>query len=382
MKKQITVVEEDVPLGVGPVNYGPSTKVPVDIATDPLLIQNNFLTDAVTEKRADRLKVGFTYDLKDDYLALGFNAVDVAEFDSLETIEGIEGALQRLGYEVERIGNVKSLTEKLLEGKRWDLVFNIAEGVAGIGREAQVPAVLEAYNIPYVFSDPMVLSLTLHKGMAKRIVRDGGVRTPQFHIVYCAKDIKDVAIPFPLFVKPLSEGTGKGIDSKSVINNDVELKGVCTRMLKQFKQPVLVEKFLPGREFTVGIVGSGRNAKVTGVMEVVFLPHSEGEVYGLENKKNYLELMKYSVPEKKSYDKCVKVALKAWNLLECRDGGRIDLRNNEEGEPEFIEVNPLAGLNPIDSDLPILSRLNGMSYDELMKQIMDAAVTRVFGRKK
>ncbi len=375
MKKQVVSVEEDVPLGVGPVNYGPS-------ALDPLLIQNNFLADVVAEKKSDRLKVGFTYDLKNDYLALGFSAVDVAEFDSLETVEGIEGVLQRLGYEVERIGNVKALTEKLLEGKRWDIVFNIAEGVAGIGREAQVPAVLEAYNIPYVFSDPMVLSLTLHKGMAKRIVRDGGVRTPQFHVVYSVKDIKDVAIPFPLFAKPLLEGTGKGIDGKSVINNGVELRSVCTKMLKQFKQPVLVEKFLPGREFTVGIVGSGRNAKVTGVMEVVFLPHSEGEVYGLENKKNYLEFMKYSVPEKKIYDKCAKIALKAWNLLECRDGGRIDLRNNEDGEPEFIEVNPLAGLNPIDSDLPILSRLNGMSYDELMKLIMDAAVIRVFGRKK
>lgn len=383
MKKQITLVEEDVPLGAGPLSYGLLNRVPGETSTpDPLLIQNNFLTYAATEKKVERLKVGFTYDLKDDYLAQGFSAVDVAEFDPVETIEGIEGALTRLGYDVERIGNVKSLSEKLLLGRRWDMVFNIAEGVSGIGREAQVPAILEAYNIPYVFSDPMVLSLTLHKGMAKRIVRDGGVSTPQFHIVYCPSDIKDVSIPFPLFAKPLSEGTGKGIDSKSVLYNKKDLRDVCLRMLKQFNQPVLVEKFLPGREFTVGITGTGKNAKVTGVMEMVFLPDSQGEIYGLENKKNYLELMKYVVPEKKMYNKCAKIALKAWNLLECRDGGRIDVRNNEFGEPEFIEVNPLAGLNPVDSDLPILSRMNGLDYDSLIKQIMDSATKRIFNGKE
>ncbi|HRZ78566.1 MAG TPA: D-alanine--D-alanine ligase [bacterium] len=328
------------------------------------------------------MKVGFTYDFKDDYLAMGFSLVEVAEFDTIETIEGIEDSLKKIGYEVDRIGNVKALVKRLAAGDRWDLVFNIAEGVSGIGREAQIPAILDAYDIPYVFSDPMVLSLTLHKGMAKRIVRDAGVKTPEFNIVYAESDIDVTAIPFPLFAKPLSEGTGKGIGAMSVINSKDDLKKACLHLLNEYKQPVLVEKFLPGREFTVGITGTGRNAKVVGVIEINFLPQAESVAYGLVNKKNYEKLMKYTVPEKETYDRCCEVALEAWRILECRDGGRIDLRNNESGEPEFIEVNPLAGLNPIDSDLPILSRMNGLDYDSLIRQIMDSAIKRVFDGKK
>jgi D-alanine-D-alanine ligase len=328
------------------------------------------------------MKIGFTYDLKDDYLKMGFSAVESAEFDTVETIEGIENSLKKQGYSVDRIGSVKSLIQRLAAGEKWDIVFNIAEGVSGIGREAQVPAILDVYNIPYVFSDPMVLSLTLHKGMAKRIVRDAGIRTPQFHIVYSADDIKDVDIPYPLFAKPLSEGTGKGIGALSMINNSDDLEKACLQMLKDHDQPVLVEKFLPGREFTVGITGTGSDAKVVGMMEINFLAEAESVAYGLVNKKNYEKLMKYTLPEKEMYEKCEKTALAAWRVLECRDGGRIDLRNNESGEPEFIEVNPLAGLNPIDSDLPILSRMNGLDYDGLIKLIMDSAIKRIFNGKK
>jgi D-alanine-D-alanine ligase len=323
------------------------------------------------------MKIGFTYDLRDDYIKKGFSDVEAAEFDTVETVEGIEASLQKLGHEVERIGNAENLIKELVNGKRWDMVFNIAEGVSGIGREAQVPAILDLYNIPYVFSDPMILSLTLHKGMTKRVVRDGGVLTPDFHIVYSEDDIETVSLNFPLFVKPVSEGTGKGIGKMSKVENEYQLRDVCVYLLKEFGQPVLVERYLPGREFTVGITGTGKNAEVTGVMEVNFLPDCESEAYGLVNKKNYEEMMKYTVPEKEIYEKCEETALKAWRLLECRDGGRVDLRNNSLGEPEFIEVNPLAGLNPIDSDLPILSRLNGLDYDGLIKKIMDSAVKRL-----
>ncbi len=328
------------------------------------------------------MKIGFTYDLKDDYLKMGFSAVEVAEFDTVETIEGIENSLKKLGYSVDRIGSVKSLIQRLAAGEKWDVVFNIAEGVSGIGREAAVPAILDVYNIPYVFSDPMVLSLTLHKGMAKRIVRDAGIKTPQFHIVYSVDDIKNVNIPYPLFAKPLSEGTGKGIGALSMISSSDDLEKACLQMLKEYNQPVLVEKFLPGREFTVGITGTGSDAKVVGMMEINFLAEAESAAYGLVNKKNYEKLMKYTLPEKDIYDKCAETALAAWRVLECRDGGRIDLRNNESEEPEFIEVNPLAGLNPIDSDLPILSRMNGLDYDGLIKQIMDSAIKRIFNGKK
>ena len=328
------------------------------------------------------MKIGFTYDLRDDYIKKGFSAVEVAEFDTVETIEGIEKALRKLGHEVERIGDAENLVKELVNGKRWDIVFNIAEGVSGIGREAQVPAILDLYNIPYVFSDPMVLSLTLHKGMAKRIVRDGGVLTPDFHIIYGEDDIEEVKLSYPLFVKPVSEGTGKGIGRMSKVSDEYELRDTCVYLLKEFGQPVLVEKYLPGREFTVGITGTGKNAAVTGVIEINFLPESESEAYGIVNKKNYEKMMKYTVPEKEIYEKCADAALRVWRLLECRDGGRVDLRNNASGEPEFIEVNPLAGLNPVDSDLPILSRLNGLDYDGLIKRIMDSAMKRLGNDKK
>ncbi|HDT12036.1 MAG TPA: D-alanine--D-alanine ligase [Candidatus Marinimicrobia bacterium] len=328
------------------------------------------------------MNIGFTYDLKDDYLKQGYSEVDVAEFDSIETIDGIENTLQNQGYTVDRIGSIKSLILRLCRGDSWDLVFNIAEGIHGIGREAQIPAVLDAYNIPYVFSDPLVFSVTLHKGMAKRIVRDGGVRTPAFYIVRSIEDVNGVNLKYPLFVKPLSEGTGKGISSNSVIHSLNELAVICKQLLIQYDQPVLVERYLPGREFTVGITGTGKHGRVVGVMEICFKPEASSEVYGLYNKKNYRKFIEYTVPEKEMVEKCSLVALQAWRLLECRDGGRIDLRNNEDDEPEFIEVNPLAGLHPIESDLPILARLNGTSYDELISQIMESALTRIKGKNQ
>jgi len=284
--------------------------------------------------------------------------------------------LLKKGFKTERIGHIKNLTQMLVQGKRWDFVFNICEGVSGIGREAQVPALLDAWNIPYVFSDPMVLSLTLHKAMAKRVVRDAGIPTPHFAVAYSLSDLKDIHLPFPLFVKPLAEGTGKGINQHSVIKNQDELSKSCKNILQSFHQPALIETFLPGREFTVGIVGTGNEAKSVGVMEIQLTQQAEKDVYSYENKSDYYDRVKYFVPEAEMVKKCEEVALKAWQVLECRDGGRIDLRCNEEGIPNFIEVNPLAGLNPIDSDLPILCRLNGISYDELLEMIINSALKR------
>ena len=156
------------------------------------------------------MRIGITYDLRDDYLAMGYGLEETAEFDRADTIEAIEGALRQLRHRPERIGNIRELARRLVAGERWDLVFNIAEGVKGMGREAQVPALLEAYEIPYTFSDTLVNALTLHKGMAKRVVRDAGVPTAPFAIVEEPADIRDVGLPFPLFAKPAGEGTGKG----------------------------------------------------------------------------------------------------------------------------------------------------------------------------
>lgn len=320
------------------------------------------------------MKIGLTYDLKEDYLRLGYSKEDVAEFDTEETISGIENSLKELDYKIERIGRFHELNKKVVSGKRWDMVFNICEGMHGISREAQVPALLEAYGIPYVFSDPLVLTVTLHKGVAKRIARDSGVPTAEFHIVESLNDIKNIKFAFPMFAKPVAEGTGKGISQLSKIENSEQLAAICKLLLEKYRHPVLVEKYLPGREFTVGIVGSGKSSKVLGMMEVNFKRGCN--IYSFESKDNYQEMVEYSGVEKEIYDQCAEVSLAAWKALGCRDGGRVDIRFDENNVANFIEVNPLAGLNQIHSDLPILCRLNGISYTELIKMIIESAAER------
>lgn len=196
------------------------------------------------------ITVGLTYDLRDDYLRDGYSLEETAEFDKPDTIEAIEAVILKNDLATDRIGHVRALTHRLAAGDRWDLVFNIAEGLYGFGREAQVPALLDAYQIPYTFSDALGQALTLHKGMTKHVVRDLGIPTPDFAVVACEEDIASVRLPYPLFAKPVAEGTGKGITAVSKIDHPVDLKTVCLRLMETFRQPVLVETYLPGREFT------------------------------------------------------------------------------------------------------------------------------------
>jgi len=322
--------------------------------------------------------VGMTYDLRNDYLREGYTEEETAEFDQPATIEAIEETLQSLGYRTDRIGHVRALARRLVAGERWDLVFNIAEGLRGFGRESQVPCLLDAYGIPYVFSDPLVLALTLHKAMAKRVVRDLGIPTPDFAVVHDVPDIAGVSLPYPLFVKPVSEGTGKGIDAKSIVRDTAELDRRCRFLLETFSQPVLVETYLPGREFTVGIVGTGRRARVIGVMEVLLRESAEKGVYSLQNKEYCEEHVDYRLVAGEEAERVSSVALAAWRGLECRDGGRLDIRADASGALHFLEVNPLAGLHPTHSDLPILATLAGVSYRELIGLIMASAEERVF----
>ncbi|GAB4349584.1 MAG: D-alanine--D-alanine ligase [Candidatus Abyssubacteria bacterium] len=322
------------------------------------------------------MRIGITYDLRQDYLDQGFGEEETAEFDRLDTIEAIERALQNLGHKTDRVGNVWNLARRLVNGDRWDMVFNIAEGLRGFGREAQVPALLEAYDIPYTFSDPMVLSLTLHKAMAKRVVRDIGVPTPDFAVVECMEDAERVNLPFPVFAKPVAEGTGKGITSESKIDDRDQLLAVCTRLLEQFRQPVLIETFLPGREFTVGIVGRGRESVALGVIEVVLRKQAEPSAYSYQNKKDWEARVEYHLVESHIADKAAEVALAAWRGLGCRDGGRVDVRADAAGLPHFLEVNPLAGLNPDHSDLCFIAYKVGMTYDELIGTILTSAIRR------
>jgi len=323
------------------------------------------------------MKIGITYDLQSDYLKEGFTKEEAAEFDKEDTIDAIENTLKEIGFETIRIGNVKELTRRLAHGDSWDLVFNICEGMYGVGREAQVPALLDAWKIPYVFSGPLTLALTLDKATTKRVIRDAGVPTAPFFVVEKNEDVDKVNIQYPLFAKPVAEGTGKGIYAGSVINNIEQLRERCNLLLSKFNQPVLVEKYLSGREFTVGIVGSGANAKVVGAMEIILNNKAEQGVYSFHNKDNYLELVDYHLATGKIAEECEKVALDSWRILNCIDGGRVDVRYDDNNVCNFIEVNPLAGMHPVHSDLPILSRLNGINYNQLFQMIMNSAIERL-----
>ena len=323
------------------------------------------------------MKIGMTYDLRDDYLAEGYGQEETAEFDHPVTIAAIEGALAELGYETDRIGHIRALAKRLVAGDRWDLVFNIAEGLKGFGREAQVPALLDAYDIPYTFSDPLVLTLTLHKGMTKRVIRDLGIPTPDFAVIESPREIGGVNLPFPLFAKPVAEGTGKGVTAASKIMDRTELERVCLALLDAFRQPVLVETYLPGREFTVGIIGTGAESFAPGVMEVHFTEKAEEGSYSYLNKEDWHGRVEYRLAEDETARQAARTALAAWRGLGCRDGGRIDLRADVAGTPHFIEVNPLAGIRPEHSDLPILCDLAGMPYRELIAGIMASALKRL-----
>lgn len=321
--------------------------------------------------------IGMTYDLRSEYLARGMTLDQVAEFDSEETIQAIEGELARQGHEVDRIGSAHSLVERLAAGDRWDLGFNIAEGLHGSGREALVPALLDAYCIPYVFSDPLVLAVTLDKAVAKRVVRDLGVPTPDFAVVREPGDVASVRLGYPLFAKPVAEGTGKGVTAASRVTAPDELDRVCRELLLRYGQPVLVEEYLPGREFTVGIVGTGSEARALAVLEVHLLHQADAGVYTQRNKEECESLVEYRLAHDAQAEEARSVALEAWRGLDCRDGGRVDVRLDARGRAGFIEVNPLAGLHPTHSDLPILAGLAGISFRELLADIMASALSRI-----
>jgi len=319
------------------------------------------------------MKVGLTYDLRSWYTDRGYSMDETAEFDKQETVDALDNALKLMGHETELVGNAFQVIEALAAGKKWDMVFNIAEGLYGDGRESVIPAILDQYRIPYVFSGPVIMGLSLNKHLAKLVVAASGVPVSPGFLISELKDLEKCNLAYPLFVKPVSEGTGKGITARSLVQTPAELEKMVIWILSEFRQPALVEEYLPGREFTVGIVGYGDEAIAIGGMEVIT---SDNLPYSLEVKENYQDYCKYKSLDADIIDECKSVALGAWKALDAVDAGRVDLKADRNGNICFIEANPLAGLNPVHSDLPMLARMYGIEYQTLLEMIMNAAIRR------
>lgn len=327
-----------------------------------------------------KLKIGFTYDAKADYkLQTGDSPDKYAEFDSEETLSQIEGALKSSGHKIERIGNVKSLLQKISQGKKWDLVFNIAEGLKGRNRESQVPVILELFGIPYSGSDALTMGLTLDKAIAKIIVSHHGVLTPKFlEIENVPINLdKNFKLKFPVIVKPSEEGTSKGLSSESICRSFGEVEKITQRLIKKYEQPALIEEFIRGCEFTVAVIENNPPFVLPPVQiainEKTFLGDN---FYTHERVEN--DDVKYICPAKipKKLEKKLRIlAMKSYKALGIKDFGRIDIRVDEKGTPYFLECNPLPNLGLIDV-FPLVAKAVGITYDKIIVQILSAALKR------
>ncbi len=322
------------------------------------------------------MRIGLTYDLRESYLSAGLTEEETAEFDRPETPAAIGEALRGFGHEPIAVGSLPALVEALARGDRYDLVFNIAEGLRGSARESQVPALLDAYGIPYTFSGPLTLALALHKGHAKHIVRDAGLPTAPFFVLKSRELSKPIPLDYPLFVKPAAEGSGMGIDQGSRVDHQAGLEQRIRMLRTRFLGPLLIEPYLPGREFTVGILGSGQSARVLGILEIDARTPEDRAAYGYLAKEEYDTRIDYRPIPSSREPAVVELALAVHRLLECDDASRVDIRLDSGGQPLFLEINPLAGLHPLRSDLVILARTQGWSYPKLIGAILESALSR------
>jgi D-alanine-D-alanine ligase len=349
------------------------------------------------------MKIGITFDLKTDLSGDEPGLPDdfQEEFDSPATIEAIASALRSLGYEVVLLGDGRALIEKLLEQPP-DFVFNFAEG-HGVSRsrEARVPAVLEMLGIPYTGSDPLTMAVTLDKDCARRLVASTGIAVPNAVVIAPGESgsvngVLDAAhgsnmsyfgrtpcrssvagLTFPVIVKPAWEGSSKGIRRNCLAHSPHGLTEAVTRLHAEQRQPVLVEEYIQGDELTVGVLGN-EHPRVIGIMRVVPKERVEHFIYSLEVKRDYKNQVRYECPaalDKTVADRVGESALAIHRVLGCRDVSRVDFRLRD-GVPYFLEVNPLPGLNPADSDLVIMSRLLGWSYEKLIVSILNSALAR------
>jgi D-alanine-D-alanine ligase len=299
------------------------------------------------------------------------------EYDSPSTIDAVAAALEACGYRTRKLGGGRALLRELLD-RPPGLVFNMAEGAGSRSREAQVPAVCELLGVPYTHSDPLTLAASLDKAVAKSLVAAAGISTPRWRVVEHARD--QVGLAFPVLAKPLAEGSSMGIRLTSRAEDPVELREQLERLIRDYGQPVLVEEFCPGPEITVGILGAGAGATVLGVMEVVpLMVPVEQFIYSLEIKRTGEPFVEYHVPPRRPQaliDRAAAVALGSYRALGCRDVARVDLRLDADGEPNFLEANPLPGLRPAWGDLVILAGRCDVQFEELIGRIVTCARER------
>jgi len=330
-------------------------------------------------RKTGPLRVGFTFNVKRIAPHSPEDNDAEAEYDSPKTLQAIREAIASFGHEVVDLEANGELPQKLA-ATPVDVVFNIAEGLKGRNRESQVPAILELLDIPYTGSDPAALSIALDKALAKRMVRQVGIHTPEYMLMSTGKErIPKELCKFPLIVKPVAEGSSKGVMPKSVVRTEQELREVAKDMAARYRQPALVEEYVSGREFTVGLLGE-RRPRVLPPMEIVFLDKADvTPVYSFEHKLDWSNRIKYDTPAQldASQLRDVERAARAvFGALGCRDVARIDFRMDAQGKIYFLECNPLPGLTPGWSDLCLISKSAGMDYRTLIGEILAGAIRR------
>jgi D-alanine-D-alanine ligase len=312
-----------------------------------------------------------------------------AEWDTWETINAVKDAIE-VYNNVTLIEADENAFNKFKEVKP-DIVFNIAEGENGVSREAQIPAMLDMLKIPYTGSDALTLAICLDKARTKEILTYYNVPNAKFFTADSVDDVETVEnknINYPLVVKPVSEGSGKGIFASSFVNNKEELKREIERITTEYNQPALVEEYLSGREFTVAILGNEDETKILPIIEMRFDKYPEGVIpiysyeakWILDTKENDFDVFDCpaSVDEQLEM-KIKKVCFDTYKVLRCYDWSRIDLRLDKNGNPNIIEINPLPGIIPDpkeNSSFPKAARAAGINYNDMINTVLASAVKR------
>ena len=308
------------------------------------------------------------------------------EYDPPHTIELIQHGIESAGHDYIFIEADENILETLKQVKP-DLVFNRAEGVRGESRESHIPAILEMLGIPYVGANVLSTAVCLNKGWTKKFLSFHNIVTPQFHILSNVKQVNKIDIKYPVILKPNEEGSSVGINEDNVVFDKKQFVKKLGSMLQEYKQPILVEQFIQGREFTVGVLDClGPKPEVFSILEIDFskFPSDVGGVYGQRAKTIYEELDHYICPAKIRKDlkrKIEKNSIAICELLEIPDFARIDYRMDVNEELYFLEINPLPGMdfdldNKDISFYPYMAMKSGLTYDQLIEKLIDSAAHR------